>query len=64
MAHHHTVSRSPEPLHTCPGCRKHGFTARGLRAHVCKGRFPGMNGQKPRRLTAEEVATATTKPAQ
>lgn len=26
-----------ETLHTCPGCNTPNFTARGLKAHVCKG---------------------------
>lgn len=26
----------PETLHTCPGCKRSGFTTKGLKAHRCK----------------------------
>jgi hypothetical protein len=30
------MSKEPEPLFTCPKCSRANFTARGLKAHVCK----------------------------
>lgn len=32
------MSKAPEQLHTCPGCHTPNFTARGLKAHKCKGK--------------------------
>lgn len=46
-----------EILVTCPLCRKHGFTARGLRAHFCPATvcFPGTMKQ---RLTEQQWQAA------
>lgn len=41
-----------ETLHTCPTCRTPGFTAKGLKAHRCKG----VNRQTGLALTGESQA--------
>lgn len=41
-----------ETLHTCPGCQTTGFTAKGLKAHRCKG----TNRQTGLALTGESAA--------
>ncbi len=43
-----------EILLTCPWCRQHGFTERGLRAHVCRS----APGGKRRQLSAPALRTA------
>lgn len=44
-----------EQLFTCPRCERHGFTGKGIVAHVCRGMKPG---DVRRRLTDDERAEA------
>ncbi|MDR2673885.1 MAG: hypothetical protein LBC18_03210 [Opitutaceae bacterium] len=46
-----------EPLYDCPHCGRRNFTARGLKAHVCKGSRFASGGELPP-LSNEERAAA------
>lgn len=52
--------KAPEILLTCPWCKNHGYTERGLRAHYCR---PGGLGKGPKRRLSAPALHAARKAA-
>jgi len=53
----------PETLHTCPGCNTPNFTARGLKAHRCKGPKPKAAESVEVEVMPESSELVTTEPS-
>jgi hypothetical protein len=51
--------KSPETLHECPKCGTSGFTARGLKAHVCDGKNRNAKALVPATPVAVELVDET-----